>query len=50
MAGDAVSLNTYQNCFLQELRDIDTEIDQYNLDIKNSTNNEEQKKLDSKIR
>ena len=31
MAGDAVYLYNYQNRFLQELRDIDTEIDQYNL-------------------
>ena len=43
MAGDAVVLNNYQNRFLQELRDIDMEIDQYNVNIKNGTNNEEQK-------
>ena len=48
MTGDAASLYNYENLFLQELRYIDTEINQYNKNgIKNETKkNELIQKLD----
>ena len=43
MAGDAVNLYDYQNRLLQESRNINTEIDQYNLNTKNGTKNDTEK-------